>query len=166
MKRFWITGFLIAAALLDQPSAHAVKIFGFGDKSYDVALIASPLSIQEMKWSSGIDAVDGDINDGVKRELVTFQIERVFSGELSKVPRGGLSKWDQMKEGKIGAAFSLKDPNELVDREKIRIAHSNVGQAFGITPGQPLPSYRYKIYLKRVSWKPESYLFVRAEPVK
>lgn len=151
-----------------QPLAGAadVKIFGLGDKSYDVAFIGSALSANEMKWGSAADAVDGDPNDGKQRYLIVFQIERVFSGELSKVPRGGLSKWEQMKENKILGAFSLKDPNEMVPREKFRLALSNPGEAFGITPGQPLPSYQYKIYLKRTSRKPETLVFVRSEPVK
>lgn len=161
---------LLAAVCLD--NAYAAKIFGFGSNEYDVVFRGTPISVREMKPGEPVDAVEGPLEDTGPRQLVVFKIERVMMGEFAKQRRGGPSRFDQMskaikdKEALDLVSFNFKNPADMLDRDKIRIAVKDSGATFGLTPGQEMAYFEHKIYLKRISSSPEAFMFVKSVPVK
>lgn len=170
MKKISI--FLLIFSLGFSASAHAAKIFGIGSDEYDVIFRGIPISVSVMKPGEHADVMEGTPEDGAKRDLVVFSIERVTYGEFQKQRRGGPSRFDQMgdalrnKEVLNVMSFNFKNPEDQIDREKIRIAVKDAGTTFGLSPGQPIAYFEHKIYLKRISSNPEVFTFIRSAPVK
>ncbi len=65
-----------------------------------------------------------------------------------------------------GDQLKIKNPNEEVDKEFLRVAVKNPGETFGLTPGETLPFNRFKIYLKQIPKNPKTFLFVKSELMK
>lgn len=167
-----ITLFFLIFCLSFSASAHALKIFGFGSDKYDVIFLGTPISVHGMKPGEPVDAIEGSPEDGSARDLVVFKIERVILGEFATQRRGGPSRFEQMstamknKEVMDVIGFNFKNPEDQIAREKIRIAVKNSGVTFGLTPGEDLAYFEHKIYLKRISSKPEVFVFIKSQPVK
>ncbi len=170
MKKF-ILLFLVLC-LSFSSSAHALKIFGKGSKEYDVVFKGTPISVQVMRPGESADAIEGDLQDNAPRHVAVFSIDRVLIGEFAKHKRGGASRMDQageaFKNKDLLNAFTLnfKNPEDMIDREKIRIAVKDAGATFGLTPGGDMVYFEHKIYLKRISEKPETFLFIKSVPIQ
>jgi hypothetical protein len=165
MKKLFL--FLIFSLLLQPPESPAAKIFGFGSKDYDVVLVASPVSIREVRPRESFDAIEE--TQEPPQHIVSFKIERTLVGELAKEKRGGPSRIDQAREAakkkeylKL-ASLNFEDPDIEVEKEWFRIAVKNSGETFGVTPGGSIPGHRFKLYLKQVPKMPKTYFLVKRE---
>lgn len=155
---FWVTG---------TTEVSASKIFGVGSKDYDVVLLGSPISAKEIQTKQRLDAIEGPADDS--RQVVVIKIERVLIGELEQVKRGGPSQLDQagnaIREKKFLGIFETKNPLDKIDRDLFSIAVKNSGETFGTSVGSIPPALKFKIYLKRLSDKPGTFVFIKAVPV-
>ena len=149
------------------------KFLGFSakEKEYDVLFRGTPVGVHVMGAKESADAVEGSPRDQSVRDLVVFKIDRVMKGEFAKTKRGGASRIDQAinaaKKSEVMDVVGLnfKNPADLVEKELVRIAVKDAGATFGLTPGEGVPNTKFAIYLKRTSSKPESFLFIKSQPI-
>ena len=141
-------------------------------KEFDVAMIATPLSGKEMPSSSVIDAIENTPEALQQaRYIISFRIDRVLIGELSKEKVGGPSRFDQAvdaaQEKKLLKILTLdfQNPNEEIDKRWFRIAVQDPGATFGINNWRQPAQGRYKLYLKRMPKQANSYVLVHCQPL-
>lgn len=170
-KIFKWLGLFFLSGVFFTSNLYAVKIFGFGDKDFDVSFVGTPISAHKLMPGEAVDAITKGVEPYSDMDVVVFQINRVMIGEFPKIKRGGPSRFDQAQEALqekrildvVGLNF--KDPNQEMDRETIRIAVEDAGQSFGITVGEPMQYFQHKIYLKQMSKKSKTYYFVKSTPI-
>lgn len=172
MKSFFKASFLFfVLTLAAAASAEAGKFLGLGSKDYDIAFIGLPVSVRTLGIQDTADAYEKSEDGTDPLHLVTFKIERVLVGEFKKMRRGGPSRYDQMTEAMKNkevldvVGFNFKNPEDEIERDTLRIAVQDAGSTFGLLPGEPLAYFQHKIYLKRLSKKSETFLFLKSEPL-
>lgn len=160
------------STLLFSENIYALKILGSGSKDHDVVFLGTPLSVHTFSAREPADAVEGSPEDPELRHMAVFKIDRVLVGAFKKKRRGGPSRYDQMTEAMKNkevldvVGFNFKNPEDEIERDTVRIAVKDAGSTFGLVPGEPLAYFQHKIYLKRLSRKSETFLFLKSEPVR
>ncbi len=146
---------------------------GWTHKNYDVAILASPITLRPLTGPVAVDAVEkGETDAEQAQAVIVFKIDRVTQGEMPLVKIGGPSKTDQMAEAYRNKEYlklftmDFEDPDRQVPKDWISIAVLDPEASFGIRPGDNLDesTRQYRIYLKKEKGRARNFIFVRAEP--
>lgn len=153
----------------------ATDKLGWTHKTYDTALLATPITLKPLTGPVTVDAVEQDAAKAANAQAVlVFKIDRVLQGEMPSVKAGGPSKVDQAQQAYRDKEYlrlltmDFEDPEREIPKEWISVAVEDPAAAFGIQPGENLDGTlrQYRIYLKKEKGKGRSFVFVRAKPKK
>lgn len=150
----------------------ATDKLGWTHKTYDTAVLATPITLKPMTGRVTVDAVEQDPAKAANAQAVlVFKIDRVLQGELPSMKAGGPSKVDQVQQAYRDKEYlrlftmDFEDPDRQIPKEWISVAVEDPAAAFGIQPGENLdePLRQYRIYLKKLKGKERGFVFVRGE---
>lgn len=148
---------------------------GWTHKNYDVAVLATPITLKPLTGRVTVDAVEQDAAKAANAQAVlVFKIDRVLQGEMPSVKAGGPSKVDQAQQAYRDKEYlklltmDFEDPDREIPKEWISVAVEDPAVSFGIEPGENLDesARQYRLYLKKEKNKERSFVFVRGEPKK
>ncbi|MBI4430358.1 MAG: hypothetical protein HY587_01430 [Candidatus Omnitrophica bacterium] len=138
-------------------------------REYDVVLDATPIYVKPIESGETVDAIEQELEtSGKPAAVVLFKINRVILGEFTLLKRGGPSKLEQFQQAlqdkdilKV-ATLNFEDPEKTAPKGWLNIAVSDPFKTFGIESAAP-KDRRYRICLKRIPERPDTYVLVKSQ---
>lgn len=160
--------FFLSPVLFAGGSPDGIPVYEQDD--FDVAVEAFPVLVKSLGSGTAVDAVENDPENRMRPQaIVSMRILRVFRGELGNLKISGPSRIEQMREAarerKILKLLTLdfENPEEETEREYLRIAVRNPIETFGIQNWDDPGDERFKLYLKRMPGRRDSYVLVKVK---
>ena len=134
---------------------------------FDISMLATVLSVKELKEGSVSDAVFGKPEEtfDTPSALVVFKVERMIDGEFA-LREGGPNQTEQLgqafKDRNPLAVFNLQDPNLKTQKDILSVAAADPRQ-FELSSWSELQNRRFKLFLKRDKLRDHTYYLVKVK---
>ena len=172
--KHYFTSYVVIPTVLTCLASGTLSFFGSSEASlfrreYDVVLDATPIYVKPVTSGVTVDAIEQELETlGEPKAVVLFKINRVILGEFTLLKNGGPSKLEQLQQALQdknilkAATLNFEDPEKTTVKSWLNIAVADPFKAFGFESRVP-ENARYRICLKRVPKRSDTYIMVKSQ---